>query len=68
MAWPQTRDGRRRETTAYYVEAYRKKVPCWLQLCAEYAEIDLKLVPYIQLQKLVEYASESFGAAGRRGL
>ena len=44
--WPQTRDGGRREITAHYVEQYLKKVDRWNQLRLEYAEDDLKVVPY----------------------
>ena len=45
-AWPQTRDGGRREITAHYVEAYLKKVDLWNHIRLEYAEDDLKVVPY----------------------
>ena len=37
-AWPQTRDGFRREITAHYVEQYLKKVDLWNRLRLEYIE------------------------------
>ena len=45
-AWPQTRDGFRREITAHYVEQYLKKVDLWNRLRLEYIEDGLKVVPY----------------------
>ena len=45
-AWPQTRDGGRREITAHYVEQYLKKVDLWNRLRLEYVEDGLKVVPY----------------------
>ena len=45
-AWPQTRDGGRREISAHYVEQYLKKVDFWNHLRLEYFEEGLKVVPY----------------------
>ena len=45
-AWPQTRDGGRREITAHYVEQYLKKVDFWNHLRLEYAEEGLRVVVY----------------------